>query len=203
MPTRIIKTRLVRTAAVVLAFSSLFMTPANAAVAPDSVSVLTVEGIGTTLTLELDKPMPAAKAEALERKLARDIAAASPEITVQQDQIWDSGTITSIDSNGTHRIYRNASLRQLRWDYRIGYAVQAIIVGTINERGLDYWINGQSQPRNQQHLYIPKDYWMHGTMSGVDRGEHVDYQDYISFRHNVNGGGFGHIAWAGSVDVMS
>lgn len=100
------------------------------------------------------------------------------------------------DENGRARIERFCDLRQLRWTYRISSQVRAIIVGPVTETGLWYFINGVRQPRNSPHVE-PSDYLFHGTMSGVDTGVQVDYQDYLTFRHNIGPGGTGSITFAG------
>jgi hypothetical protein len=62
--------------------------------------------------------------------------------------------------------------------------------------------NGVEMPRNQAHPVAPEDYLFHGTMTGANPNNRIEYQDYMSFRHNVGPGGTGSIAWAGRVTPL-
>ena len=147
--------------------------------------------------------MPASDAKTVERRLRGDLQATSGMVAAASvDPIMYCSTERFYcDSNGRLHLARFCSLRQLRWDYRISAAVQAVIVSSVNETGLWYWINGVRQPRNAPHV-VGKSYLLHGTMSGVDTGERVEYQDYLTFRHNIGGGGTGSITFAGVAKMV-
>ncbi|MGH3796564.1 MAG: hypothetical protein ACRDSP_16945 [Pseudonocardiaceae bacterium] len=170
--------------------------PASAASTAPPVRVIEVSAGHNTLTLRLDEPMPASEAATTARTLRQDMQAAAA-LTVPDIMFCTTGR-SYTDSNGTLNLARFCDLRQLRWDYRISEGVQAIIVSPVSETGLWYFINGVRQPRNSPHVE-PRDYLFHGTMSGIDTGVTVDYQDYMTFRHNIGPGGTGSITFAGSV----
>ena len=56
--------------------------------------------------------------------------------------------------------------------------------------------------KNAGH-YVPDYYQFHGTMTGATRGTRIDYQDYMTFRHNIGPGGTGSITWAGRVNTLA
>ena len=127
-------------------------TPSARAAAPTGtmVSVIKVVTGHSVLSLALDKPMPAGEAKTVERKLRGDLQATSGTFAAASvDPIMYCTTqISYFRADGKMHLVRVCSLRQLRWDYRISATVQAIIVGSVNETGLWYWINGVRQPRN-------------------------------------------------------
>lgn len=166
--------------------------PASAVPAAPQVRVIEIPFGQNLLTLRLDKPMAASDAAAAARTLRQNMQAPVSDI------MFCTTGRSYTDSNGTLNLARFCNLRQLRWDYRISPGVQAIIVGPVSETGLWYFINGARQPRNAPHLE-PRDYLFHGTMSGIDTGVTVTYQDYMTFRHNIGPGGTGSITFAGSV----
>jgi len=171
---------------------------ASADTTPQLVRVITVSTGSSTLTLHLDNGIPASTASKVKQKLQQNVPSAA---AVRAADIMFCTTQRSYtDSNGTLHLARFCSLHQLRWDYRISAAVQAIIVSNVHEYGLWYWINGTRQPQNSPHT-VPRDYLFHGTMSRVYTGQIVDYQDYMTFRHNVGSGGTGSIFFYGSIQL--
>ncbi len=108
------------------------------------------------------------------------------------------------DSNGTLSLQYAciSSSGTLAWGYRISPAVRAIIVSNVSESGLRWWRNGVSMPQNAPHV-VPKDYTIHGSMTPTYNNNRVEYQDYMTFRHNVGSGGTGSITWAGRVTTLS
>ena len=178
--------------------------PAKAATPlPQPVQVLEVVTEQGALTLKLDKPIPAKRAEQIKKGLQDGMKAGDKAVvSASADPIMYCTTERSnSDSNGSFHLARVCSLRQLRWDFRISARIKAIIVSPVSETGLWYWINGVRQPRNSPHV-VGKTYIFHGTMSGVDTGERVQYQDYMTFRHNIGGGGTGSITFAGVVRMV-
>jgi hypothetical protein len=90
----------------------------------------------------------------------------------------------------------------LPWSFRLSPQVQAIVVGNVNEDGLWWWRNGVRQAKNAPHPNAPRNYLFHGTLNPVYHYNHVQYQDYISFRHNIGPGGRGSVTIAGAVDLL-
>lgn len=80
--------------------------------------------------------------------------------------------------------------------------MRAIVVGNVNETGLRWWRNGAAMPQNSPHL-VPANYLFHGSMTYATRGSTIDYQDYMTFRHNVGPGGTASITWAGRVHTLA
>ncbi|WP_018687190.1 hypothetical protein [Actinokineospora enzanensis] len=64
-----------------------------------------------------------------------------------------------------------------------------------------WWRNSYVQPKNSPHN-VPKNYIFHGTFNPVYGSDHLDYQDYFTFRHNVGSGGTGSLTIAGAVDLI-
>ncbi len=49
---------------------------------------------------------------------------------------------------------------------------------------------------------MPSDYTLHGTMNPVYVNDILDYQDYLTFRHNIGSGGTASVTFAGSVRLV-
>ncbi len=106
------------------------------------------------------------------------------------------------DSNGRLTLDYRCDLtpKRLQWSYKLSTAVQSIVVGNVNETGLRWWKNGVAQPQNAPHT-VPASYLFHGTMNPTPIGSTVQFQDYMTFRHNVGSGGTGSVTWAGSAEL--
>jgi hypothetical protein len=102
------------------------------------------------------------------------------------------------DHDGTFHIQRACASSSAPWGYQISPAVQAMIVGTVSEAGLEWAKNGATQPKMAPHPAVIKNYIFHGTFSGSPANTHIAYTDYISFRHS---GGTGYIQFYGSFIV--
>lgn len=156
----------------------------------------------SSIDLKFDKPVSVKVADSYVQRLANAIrpVEAAPQLGPEYLSCGGSGKWS--DNNGSLTLqYTCSTTDRIAWSYRISPQVQAIIVSNISEQGLDWWVNGVKKPRNAPHN-VPKDYLLHGTMSGATRGTQVDYQDYITFRHNLGGGGTGSITWAGRVHTL-
>lgn len=163
--------------------------------------MLKVQDNHSTLVLKFDKPISKVKAEGLARDLesvGRSQADQSGEARLTADVMYCSTGRSYTDRNGTMSLQGSCTYRNLQWGYKISSGVQAIIVSNVNETGLWYWINGVRQSRNSPHN-VPKNYNFHGTMSNISNNRTVQYQDYMTFRHNVGSGGTGSITIAGEV----
>ncbi|MEU4391970.1 hypothetical protein [Kribbella sp. NPDC023855] len=153
----------------------------------------------STIDLKFDKPVSSKLADTYAKKLASEIAPAQ----LGPEYISCGGNGRWSDTNGSLTLqYTCSTTDRLAWSYAISSAVKAIIVSNVTEQGLDWWVNGTKMPRNAPHV-VPKDYLLHGTMSGAKRNSTVDYQDYLTFRHNLGGGGTGSITWAGRVHTLA
>lgn len=162
--------------------------------ADSTVNRIVIEDGRSTLSLSFDRPIDSAEAS----RVAENLNNESIMQTAAADIMFCTTGRSYTDSNGTLKLDRYCNYRQIRWSYRISSGVQAIIVSNVNETGLWYWINGARQPRNAPHN-VAKSYLFHGTMSGIDNNKTVDYQDYMTFRHNLGSGGTGSITFAGSI----
>jgi hypothetical protein len=176
--------------------------PASAAPASGEVTRLTFTvptGPRATATVNITFDRPISSAAAAE--IREDTAAAPAGQATTVEHITCGQEIVRSDTQG------GASLRYecyplyavLNWFFRLSPALQATVVGTVDEQGASWWRNGVEQPRNGQHLGIPADYLMHGSLLKVWNGDVVDYQDYISWQHNIGPGGRTAVVFAGSL----
>ncbi|GAA3100754.1 hypothetical protein GCM10010530_26400 [Kribbella aluminosa] len=175
---------------------------------PANVSTVHVESSSapqyrSSIDLKFDQPISVQAANGYANQLADSLrpVKAAPQLGPEYISCGGSGKWS--DTNGSLTLqYTCSTVDRLAWSYAISAAVKAIIVSNINEQGLDWWVNGVKKPRNAPHPSVPKEYLLHGTMSGATTGTQVDYQDYITFRHNLGGGGTGSITWAGRVHTL-
>jgi hypothetical protein len=155
------------------------------------------------IDLKFDEPVSTKLADNYAKRLANPLEPvnASPQLGPEYLSCGGSGRWP--DNNGSLTLQYTCSTRDsLAWSYVISAPVQAIIVSNVAERGLDWWVNGVAKPRNAPHNVV-KSYLFHGTMTGATRGTTVDYQDYMTFRHNLGSGGTGSITWAGRVHTLA
>ncbi|WP_066956420.1 hypothetical protein [Streptomyces lushanensis] len=103
------------------------------------------------------------------------------------------------DANGTLHARFNCKYSTINWGYKISARVKSFITSKVNERGVSWWNNGTRKPRNAGHV-VGKSYHFHGTLKPVRHGDHVQFQDYMTFRVNIGGRtGTGSITWAADV----
>lgn len=114
----------------------------------------------------------------------------SPDGPGPQGQLLDCDRYYGFsDHDGTFHIQRACTSSSAPWGYQISPAVQAIIVGSVSEAGLEWARNGVTQPKMAQHPSVVKNYIFHGTFSGSPANTHIAYTDYINFRYS-NGSGY-------------
>jgi hypothetical protein len=154
----------------------------------------------STTELKFAHPVSVAEAGQYSRQLAGGGLAAAQ---LGPSYISCEGSGAWSDSNGKLSLQYTCTkgTGYLAWGFKLSAAVRAIVVGNINETGLRWWLNGKAKPQNAPHV-VPPSYLLHGTMSGASTGSTVDYQDYITFRHNVGSGGTGSVTWSGRVHTL-
>ncbi|MGC9670269.1 hypothetical protein ACNTMW_27465 [Planosporangium sp. 12N6] len=153
----------------------------------------------TTITLNFDRGISQEKATTLKEDLKHELAVQP----AANDYLSCEGNLTRTDSNGRFDAQYTcyATYGVVAWGFRLSAGVQAIVVGNVNERGLSWWRNGAAMPQNAPHT-VPASYQFHGSMSPTYNPCHVDYQDYLTFRHNVGPGGTGSVTFAGGLDLL-
>jgi hypothetical protein len=107
-----------------------------------------------------------------------------------------------LDDNGTINLQYSCypTKAAIAWSYNLSGTAQTTVVGPINERGMEWWQNSTFRNRGKPHV-VPPDYLLHGTIVPVWNGDIIDYQDVISWQHNIGPGGKIVIVFAGSVQL--
>ncbi len=106
------------------------------------------------------------------------------------------------DGNGTYTLQHACGGTTAPWSYRIAAPLQSVIVGNVSESGMSWTRNGTAMPRQAPHT-VGASYLFHGTYNPAPDGSHILYQDTISFRHNISGGGSGIISFNGDFNLSS
>ena len=101
------------------------------------------------------------------------------------------------DFDGSYTIQRACASQYAPWGLKLSAYWQSHVVGLVNERGLDWKLNGANRPRQAPHPGTSANYTFHGTYSGIRDRYNVSYQDLISFRHNLGPGGEAAITFYG------
>ncbi|MET8721896.1 MULTISPECIES: hypothetical protein [Streptomyces] len=103
------------------------------------------------------------------------------------------------DANGTLAARFNCHYSNINWGFKISARLQSIITSNVNESGVSWWRNGKRMPKNAGHV-VGKSYHFHGTLKPVKHGDHVQFQDYMTFRVRIGGRpGTGSLVWAADV----
>lgn len=196
------KTLTVATMSAVLALALAGPAGAAATAAPDTSvkSLVVTSGDSTehaTLSLTFANGISQAAAAKIRSQFAGPVR---PDYGVD---MWCWGSLNVPDGNGDFSIqYNCGSPRTLPWGYQISSAVQSIIVSPVSETGLRWWRNSYLAGQNAPHT-VPANYNFHGTMNPVWATDNVSYQDYMTFRHDLGGGGTGSITFAGGVNLQN
>lgn len=155
----------------------------------------------TTATVEVSFDRPVDSAVAADAQGSLGVKQVIEHLNLER--LGCSQELAKSDTNGQWRL-RYACFPEyavLNWDYRLSPAAQATVVGLITERGLSWWRNGIEQLQSTGHPQELAIYRFHGVMKKVWNGDVLDYQDYISWRHNIGPGGRAAVTFAGSVEV--
>ncbi|MDI5964972.1 hypothetical protein [Streptantibioticus silvisoli] len=100
------------------------------------------------------------------------------------------------DARGTLHARFNCHAHTVNWGYLISARVRAVITGPVTEAGVSWWRDGKRQPKNAGHV-VGAGYLFHGTLKPVNHDQHVQFQDYLTFRIEIGGRtGTGSLAWA-------
>ncbi|MFD7918945.1 hypothetical protein ACFV3R_06965 [Streptomyces sp. NPDC059740] len=103
------------------------------------------------------------------------------------------------DANGTLAARFNCHYSTINWGYRISARVRSVITSSVHESGVSWWRNGHRQPKNAGHV-VGASYHFHGTLKPVRHGNHVQFQDYMTFRVRIGGRpGTGSLVWTADV----
>lgn len=168
------------------------------------VASISVKGTFTQLTMTFDTPISSAEAAALRARMG---ASEEPANVTQADYYWElacGNGVTFSDGNGVFTAqYNCGSPRTIPWSFRLSASLRATVVGLISEQGLDWWRNGVRQTRNAPHPGVPADYHFHGTMNPVYAGNYIDFQDVITWRHNIGPGGTMVLTFAGTLKLTN
>jgi hypothetical protein len=152
----------------------------------------------TTVELTFDTPTDTHLATAIQQDLIREplLQAQAPQV----ERLPCQTHIVRLDRNGTINLQYSCfpAYAAVAWSFRLSPRVQATVVGQVHERGLEWWQNSTWRHRGAPHV-IPPDYLLHGTIVPVWNGDIIDYQDLLSWRHNIGPGGRIAVAFAGSV----
>ena len=101
-----------------------------------------------------------------------------------------------IDRNGEYTLQHACGGSTAPWGYRLSSNIRSIIVGDVSETGMAWWHNGTKKPTQAPHV-VGAGYGFHGTYNPVKKGYYIRYQDEFYFRHDVGGGGNGHVTIKG------
>lgn len=169
---------------------------------PREVSQIVIESavasdLKLTLALTFDSAVEKSEADNIRNKFSAEPAV----LALASDRLTCGKHLDRSDSNGSWTLQYQCfpEYAVLNWGYRLSAQNQASVVGTVNERGLSWWRNGAKQPQNAPHPAFPANYLFHGTMKKVWNGDTIDYQDYLTWRHNIGPGGTAAVTFAGSV----
>lgn len=143
----------------------------------------------TEVTYTFDRPVDAAK-------IRRVAPAAGPVASSVSALGMPNGAVIACnrfysfsDTLGTYTLQHACGGTATPWSFRLSGTVQATVVGTVNEPGMQWWVNGVPRPRQAAHPAVSPSYLYHGTYSSTRAGHGVAYADSFSYRHNIGSGG--------------
>lgn len=185
---------------VVATLATLAATATPAAAAGNDVTDVDVRSADSRarVVLTFDDPIDRQQADAVREVLSRTVVDNQPAI----ETLGCNSYTDRPDANGmlTLQLTCLPSHGALAWGFRLSPQIQAMAVGPVDEDGLRWWKNSQEQSKNAP-LTVPSDYLLHGTMRRVFVTDILDYQDVITFRHNIGSGGTARVVFAGSLEL--
>ncbi len=180
-------------------------TPASAASAAGEVREISIETksakeFDSVLKLTFDKPVTQGEADRIRQDMSKQ---APVQMSKVEDYISCEGDLTRSNQHGTWTVQYVCfnGYGTIPWGFKIAPNVQAIAASNVTEDGLRWWRNGASMPKNAGHN-VPAWYHFHGTMNPVYHYNTVQYQDYLTFRHNLGSGGTATLTFAGALDLL-
>ncbi len=205
IPIRPITSSTVRSIAMLVASVAVGMltivaasTPAQAADL-GKVSSISIKDTYSELTFAFDQPISAAEAKEIQTNMEIRSSTVRPA-TAQPVDCWTGGSF--IDSNGSFSYQRRCNaVHTVLWGFQLSASNQATVVGLVNEVGLRWWCDYQYIGQNAPHTEPPY-YLFHGVMNPVYTGTYVDFQDYLTWRHNIGSGGTASLAVAGTLYMV-
>jgi hypothetical protein len=90
------------------------------------------------------------------------------------------------DHDGTMTLQYQCAYSVTNWGYKLSSQLAAIIVGPVNESGLQWWNNGRKMSNNSPHSYSAYATF-HGTLNPTINNDEIAYLDHYSFNVEVNG----------------
>lgn len=171
----------------------------------DQVTTLQIDAGVTSLVYEFDEPISSAMAEDLKEDLQSDTAGDDLGVQPMATYISCGDTLRLTDSNGTmtfgYYCPSGSRTRTVPWGYTLSATVQETVVGAVTEDGMWWWRSGDRQPKQAGHV-VPPDYLFHGTFKPVYNGSVIQYQDYMTWRHNIGSGGTATLTIAGEFELL-
>jgi hypothetical protein len=103
------------------------------------------------------------------------------------------------DFNGTFSYQHRCAGTTAPWGYKISAAVRRIVVGTVNEQGMKWTLNGVAQRTSTGHPAVVSYYQFHGTWKPVRDHNVVTYSDKITFNCNIGSNCHGTLSISGAI----
>lgn len=173
--------------------------------AQEFVTSLHIDGEGSSLVLEFDEPISSSMVDDVKDDLVGDVAEAASAPIPEATHLACGDKYTRTDANGVMSFGVHCPSgtrdRSTPWGYRLSAAVQASVVGQVSEDGMWWWRSDVRQTKLAPHV-VPPDYHFHGTFRPVYDGSKVQYQDLMTWRHNIGTGGTAKLTIAGEFHLV-
>src|SRR5664280_2154994 len=162
------------------------------AIVPQSCSSSGTPDIGITMELTFDQPVHPVYAEWVATRFGTESGDEAPV-----DVHCDSGYQWS-NAIGTYTIQWACGSSSAPWSFELSDDAQAIVEGSVAERGLSWTHDGRKQPQQAPHPEESAAYTWHGTYSGLSDGSTVTFEDELRFRHLLGPGGSATVTLVGT-----
>lgn len=159
-------------------------------------SAPTIQASGS-MQVDLTFDGPADEATALR---AREEYLAIAPAQQPEDRLRCRENLQRSDAHGTFYLQYTCGATEavLAWNIRLTPQVRATVVGNVTEDGMWWWRNGGRQTKLAAHTRWAN-YNFHGSLSPVWNSDTVQYQNQLTWRHNIGPGGTARAAFAGTV----